>query len=75
LPTHARWLDQVEIIFSQGQRDVLTPPDFPSPRALAKPLKPYVDDRNRHPKPMQWTSTKTKLLAKCGAPQPAELAA
>jgi hypothetical protein len=30
---------------------------------------------NRHPKPIQWTYTKTKLLAKFGALQPVELAA
>jgi hypothetical protein len=75
LPTHASWLDQVEIIFSKVQRDVLTPNDFPSTLALEKPLKHYFDELNRHPKPMQWTYTKTKLLAKFGAPQPAELAA
>jgi hypothetical protein len=30
LPTHASWLDHVEIIFSKVQRDILTPNDFPS---------------------------------------------
>jgi transposase len=75
LPTHASWLDQVEIIFSKVQRDVLTPNDFPSTLALEKQLKTYFDELNRHPKPIQWTYTKTKLLAKFGAPQPAELAA
>jgi hypothetical protein len=75
LPTHASWLDQVEIIFSKVQRDVLTPNDFPSTLALEKQLKTYFDELNHHPKPIQWTYTKTKLLAKFGAPQPAELAA
>ena len=75
LPTHASWLDQVEIIFSKVQRDVLTPNDFPSTLALEKQLKTYFDELNRHPKPIQWTYTKTKLLAKFGAPQPAQLAA
>jgi hypothetical protein len=75
LPTHASGWDQVEIIFSKGQRDVLTPNDFPSTLALEKQLKTYFDELNRHPKPMQWTYTKTKLLAKFGVPQPAELAA
>jgi len=36
LPTHASGLDQVEIIFSKVQRDVLTPNDFPSTLALEK---------------------------------------
>jgi DDE superfamily endonuclease/Homeodomain-like domain len=75
LPTHASWLDQVEIIFSKVQRDLLTPNDFPSTLALEKQLKTYFDELNRHPKPIQWTYTKTKLLAKFGTSQPAELAA
>jgi hypothetical protein len=75
LPTHASWLDQVEIIFSKVQRDVLTPNDFPSTLALEKQLKAYFDELNRHPKPIQWTYTKTKLLAKFGTSQPVELAA
>jgi len=75
LPTHASWLDQVEIIFSKVQRDVLTPNDFSSTLALEKQLKHYFDELNQHPKPIQWTYTKTKLLAKFGTPQPAELAA
>src|SRR5262247_1588883 len=75
LPTHASWLDQVEIIFSKVQRDVLTPNDFPSTQALEKDLKHYFADLNSHPKPIQWTYTKTKLMAKFGTPQPAKLAA
>jgi transposase len=75
LPTHASWLDQVEIIFSKVQRDVLTPNDFPSTLALEKYLKNYFDELNGDPKPIQWTYTKTKLIAKFGTPQPVELAA
>jgi hypothetical protein len=75
LPTHASWPDQVESIFSKVQRDVLTPNDFPSTLALEKQLKHSFDALNRHPRPIQWTYTKTKLLAKFSAPQPAELAA
>ena len=76
LPTHASWLDQVEIIFSKVQRDVLTPNDFPSTLVLEKQLKTYFEDEiNRHPKPIQWTYTKTKMLAKFGTSQPVELAA
>jgi hypothetical protein len=75
LPTHASWLDQVEIIFSKVQRAVLTPNDFPSTLALEKNLQRYFDALNCHPKPIQWTYTKTKLIAKFGTPQPTELAA
>ncbi len=75
LPTYASWLDQVEIIFSKVQRDVLTPNDFPSTLALDRTWHVYFAELNRHPKPIQWTYTKTKLLAKFGAPPPLQLAA
>ena len=68
LPTHASWLDQVEIIFSKVQRDVLTPNDFPSTLALEKNLQNSFEDLNRYPKPIQETYTKTKLIVKFGAP-------
>jgi transposase len=75
LPKYASWLDQVEIIFSKVQRDVLTPNDFPSLLALERNLQVYFTELNHHPKPIQWTYTKTKLLAKFGAPPSLQLAA
>jgi transposase len=62
LPTYASWLDQVEVIFSKVQRDVLTPNDFPSTAALERDLEAYFAELNAHPKPIKWTYTKTKLL-------------
>jgi len=75
LPTYASWLDQVEIIFSKVQRDVLTPSDFPSLVALEHDLAAYFVELNQHPKPIEWTYTKTKLLTKFASPPPAQLAA
>jgi transposase len=75
LPTYASWLDQVEIIFSKVQRDVLTPSDFASTLTLERTLQAYFADLNQHPKPIEWTYTKTKLLAKFGQPRPTQLAA
>lgn len=74
LPKHASWLDQVEIIFSKVQRDLLTPNDFPSLVALERDLAAYFADLNTHPKPIKWTYTTTKLLAKF-EPPPLQLAA
>ena len=74
LPKYASWLDQVEIIFSKVQRDLLTPNDFPSLVALERDLAAYFADLNLHPKPIKWTYTKTQLLAKFEAP-PLQLAA
>jgi hypothetical protein len=75
LPKYARWLDQVESIFSKVPRDVLTPNDFPSIVALERNLQAYFTELKEHPNPIQWTYTKTKLLAKFGAPPPMQLAA
>ena len=37
LPTHASWLNQIEIYFSIVQRKVLTPNDFPDLAAVEAP--------------------------------------
>ena len=74
-PTHARWLDQVEIIFSKVQREVLTPNDFPSTIALNRDLMAYFEELNRQPQPIQWTYTKAKLIAKFDMPSQEQLAA
>lgn len=75
LPKYASWLDQVEIIFSKVQRALLTPNEFPSLVALERDLAAYFAELNTHPKPIKWTYTKTKLLAKFEAPPPLQLAA
>jgi transposase len=75
LPKYASWLDQVEIIFSKVQRDLLTPNDFPSLLTLERDLAAYFAELNTHPKPIKWTYTKTKLLAKFETPPPLQLAA
>ncbi len=67
LPTYASWLDQVEIIFSKVQRDVLRPNDFSSVFVLQQNLMDYFDEINQNPKPVQWTYTKAKMLAKFGS--------
>ena len=74
LPKHASWLDQVEIIFSKVQRDVLAPNDFPSTAALENTLMSYFEELNRHPKPIKRTYTSAKLIAKFGQPSQGQLA-
>src|SRR5262249_14795802 len=64
LPKYASWLDQVEIVFSKVQRDLLKPNDFPSAQALERDLSDYFAEINKNPKPVQWTYTKAKMLAK-----------
>jgi hypothetical protein len=64
LPTHASWLDQVEIIFSKLQRDVLTPCYFNDKEDLESQLMEYFEYLNQNPKPIQWSYTKVKMLEK-----------
>ena len=75
LPTHASWRAQVELIFSKVQRDVLTPHDFSHLKVLEKDLMAYFDELHGHPKPINWTYTKAKLIVKFGTPSPNQLAA
>jgi len=64
LPVHASWLDQIEIVFSELQRKVLTPNDFDSTRHVRQRILSFFAERNRHARPIQWTYTSQKLLTK-----------
>ena len=70
LPKYASWLDQVEIIFSKVQRQVLTPNDFASTQALERDLATYFAELNKNPRPVNWSYTTERMLLKFGAPQP-----
>ena len=75
LPTHASWLDQVEIIFSKLQRDVLTPCYFQDKIDLEMQLMDYFEDLNQNHKPIQWSYTKAKMLEKFDSQNKQKLAA
>jgi transposase len=64
LPKYASWLDQAEIIFSKLQRDLLTPSDFDSKGQLRDGIMDYFAELNRNPRPVKWTYTKAKFVAK-----------
>jgi hypothetical protein len=61
LPVNASWLDQVEIVFSQVQRQVLTPNYFQTLDDLESTLMDYFRTRNEHPKPIRWSYTVQRL--------------
>lgn len=63
LPVHASWLDQIEIVFSRVQRQVLTPNHFTGLEQLERTLLAHFEACNQHPKPIQWSYTTKKLLA------------
>jgi hypothetical protein len=61
LPTHASWLNQVEIYFSIIQRKVLTPNDFAGLAEVEHRLLAYEDLYNQTAQPFAWTFTRQDL--------------
>lgn len=61
LPTHASWLNQIELYFSIVQRKVLTPNDFAELAAVEQRLLAYEALYNRTAQPFAWTFTRQDL--------------
>lgn len=61
LPTHASWLNQVEIFFSILQRKVLTPNDFGDLAAVARTLNEFEHRWNAVAEPFDWNFTRDDL--------------
>jgi hypothetical protein len=54
-PTHASWLNQVELFLSIVSRRLLKHGEFDSVDDLAAKLIAFIDDYNRSAKPFRWT--------------------
>jgi hypothetical protein len=61
LPTHASWLNQIEIYFSVVQRKVLTPNDFADLDILAERLIAFQERYERVAEPFAWKFTRRDL--------------
>ena len=61
LPTHASWLNQIEIYFSVVQRKVLTPNDFADLDALAEHLIAFQERYEQAARPFAWKFTRHGL--------------
>jgi hypothetical protein len=61
LPTHASWLNQVEIYVSLIQRTVLTPNDFADLAEVERRLLAYEDLYNDTTHPVAWRFTREDL--------------
>jgi DDE superfamily endonuclease len=64
LPTHASWLNQIEIYFSIVQRKVLTPNDFADLAAVEDRLRVFADLYNDTAVPFDWRFTRADLDAR-----------
>ena len=61
LPTHASWLNQIEIYFSILQRKALTPADFPDRDAVAARILGFQDHYQAIARPFEWKFTRRDL--------------
>jgi hypothetical protein len=61
LPTHASWLNQVELYFSIVQRKVLTPNDFADLAAVEQRLHAFAALYNDTAVPFHWRFTRQQL--------------
>ena len=61
LPTHASWLNQIELYFSIVQRKVLTPNDFPDLATVEQRLLAFETLYNDTARPFNWRFTRQHL--------------
>jgi hypothetical protein len=61
LPTHASWLNQIEIVFSIIQRKVVSPNDFTDLDQIGDRLAAFEDRYNQTAEPFDWTFTRDDL--------------
>ena len=54
-PTHASWLNQVELFFSILERRLLRRGEFTSVDNLARRVIAFINDYNRRAAPFRWT--------------------
>lgn len=56
-PTHASWLNQIEVWFSILTRAVLRNLSATDPRQVRDAIDRFTDARNEHPMPFEWTKS------------------
>jgi len=54
-PTHASWLNQIEVWFSLLTRFALRPQSFTHPRQVRQAIDAYTEVSNEHAAPFEWT--------------------
>ena len=61
-PTHASWLNQVEVWFSILTRAVLRGLSATDPRQLRSAIDTFTQARNEHPVPFEWTKAEVRQV-------------
>ncbi|HZP00618.1 MAG TPA: IS630 family transposase, partial [Terriglobia bacterium] len=62
-PTHASWLNQIEIWFGILTRKIVRRGIFKSRQELVERLMNFITTYNREARPFQWTYTGNPLAA------------
>ena len=61
-PTHASWLNQIEIWFSILTRKALRGANFISVKQLRKAITYFIDSYNENAAPFEWKKTRVKAV-------------
>lgn len=63
-PTHASWMNQVEIFFGIAERKAIRRGTFTSVRELTQTIRRFIDSYNTTCQPFTWTKTADHILTK-----------
>src|SRR3954451_23234998 len=63
-PTHASWMNLVEVWFSLAERQAIHRGTFTSVRDLTRKIRTFVDGWNARSRPFTWTRPAEEVLAK-----------
>jgi transposase/DNA-binding CsgD family transcriptional regulator len=67
-PTHASWMNMVEIWFSIAERQAIHRGSYRSVRDLTTAIRSFIDGWNDRAHPFTWTKTAEQILAKAKRP-------
>ncbi len=67
-PTHASWMNMVEIWFSIAERQAIHRGSYRSVRELTHAIRAFIDGWNDRAVPFTWTKTAEQILAKANRP-------
>jgi transposase len=68
-PTHASWMNMVEIWFSLAERQAIHRGSYRSVRDLTKAIRTYIDGWNDRAHPFTWTKPAEQILDKAKRPE------
>jgi transposase len=63
-PTHASWMNMVEIWFGMAERQAIHRGSYRSVRDLTRAIRRFIDGWNDRAQPFTWTKTADEVLAK-----------